>query len=230
MAEVLAVPATLFLLALISTTMAASAARRNLCRPLHKQVLTCKGTHATGATTGKATLTEARPVVHCVQGDWIGCKPTLAVIKYMESTATSLQQLQQQLAQVLAAEQASSSSSCSAAPTSPACKSSSGPAQPTCSTPKPDAAAAVMHIGSSPQQQQKAVHQHQQGCKESGPSIARLLYNVELVHRTLAGMDDLEGFQQVAHGKLELWYKHDTVNQQQLLKARTVLDEPVVVS
>eukprot|EP00878_Enallax_costatus_P014374 GHUV01015034.1.p1 GENE.GHUV01015034.1~~GHUV01015034.1.p1 ORF type:complete len:383 (+),score=100.58 GHUV01015034.1:321-1469(+) len=141
------------------------------------------------------------------QGCSMGCKPTVAVIKYMESAGINLEQLREQLAAVLAAEQP--------ADDIPIPTTSMTPEERTQSLIDAPRTDCNTHAASQPAQQRI-------------PSVARLLDNVALVNDTLFGMAREEGFKQVAWGKLELWYMHDHVHHRQIIKARTVLDEPVV--
>eukprot|EP00878_Enallax_costatus_P024985 GHUV01026699.1.p1 GENE.GHUV01026699.1~~GHUV01026699.1.p1 ORF type:complete len:492 (+),score=86.58 GHUV01026699.1:819-2294(+) len=186
----------------------------------------------------------------CVQGMSVGCKPTVALIKYMESSGATVQQLQQQLAPLIAAEQAfsytGSLSGCTAeASTSTGVLAAPGQGLPGMQSADQQglAAPAAQHAEMSglaplqqqlkkkhPQQIQPLQQQPQQPMhdQQQQPCIARLLSNIELVQETLSGMNQWDGFKQVAWGNLEMWYSHDTVNQRQLVKARTVLDEPIV--
>lgn len=127
----------------------------------------------------------------------------------MEASGTSLQQLQELLAHLLLAEQAARGG----------CKDAPVP------TPHISPLSRTQSLRSGPAQQQR-----QQSV--APPSLARLLDNVALVHKTLAGMaiHSQDGFKQVASGNLELWYKHDTARHCQVIRARTILDEPVEVS
>eukprot|EP00878_Enallax_costatus_P021354 GHUV01022603.1.p1 GENE.GHUV01022603.1~~GHUV01022603.1.p1 ORF type:complete len:474 (+),score=108.82 GHUV01022603.1:587-2008(+) len=184
------------------------------------------------------------------QGMSVGCKPTVALIKYMESSGATVQQLQQQLAPLIAAEQAfsytGSLSGCTAeASTSTGVLAAPGQGLPGMQSADQQglAAPAAQHAEMSglaplqqqlkkkhPQQIQPLQQQPQQPMhdQQQQPCIARLLSNIELVQETLSGMNQWDGFKQVAWGNLEMWYSHDTVNQRQLVKARTVLDEPIV--
>lgn len=145
----------------------------------------------------------------------MGCKPTVALINYMEKAGMDLEQLRCQLAGVLAAE--------TPADDLPVPTSSMTPAERTLSL-QSAAPASGRTCNSS------NVYSAQQPQHHATPSIARLLDNVSLVNATLSGMAREEGFKQVTWGKLELWYVHDQVHHRQIIKARTVLDEPVVVS
>lgn len=62
------------------------------------------------------------------------------------------------------------------------------------------------------------------------PRVAHLLHNLQLAHESLAMMDREEGFRQVAHGPLQLWYCHDAAANSQIIRAKVVLEEPLSVS
>lgn len=145
----------------------------------------------------------------------MGCKPTVALIKYMEDAGMDLEQLRCQLADTLAVE-----------------KSTDDLPTPTPDVPPLERTLSLRNAASQSEQASTSpdIQPAQQPQQQGTPSIARLLDNVSLVDATLSGMAREQGFKQVAWGKLELWYMHDHVHHRQVIKARTILDEPVVVS
>jgi hypothetical protein len=153
-----------------------------------------------------------------LQGRSLGCKPSVAVMQYMEATGTSLEQLQQQLEPLLAAEQQLGADALDL-PT------------PTAAMDPEARTAALVEAATDAKQQNGHASSSSCGQLQRGrPSLARLLGNVKLCHETLAGMRCVEGFKQVAWGQLELWYCHDTARHRQIIRGRVVLDEPVEVS
>jgi hypothetical protein len=156
------------------------------------------------------------PLLHvfALQGRSLGCKPAVAVMQYMEASSTSLEQLQQQLEPLLAAER------------------QQDVADLPVPTPIMDPAArtaALVAAASARQQNGHASSSSSQQAEYSRPSLSRLLGNVKLCVETLAGMAREDGFKQVAWGQLELWYCHDTARHRQIIRGRVVLDEPVEV-
>lgn len=73
------------------------------------------------------------------------------------------------------------------------------------------------------------MHTRQQQQQDTA-RLSHLMRKVQLAVDTLAVMSQQEGFRQVAHGLLEMWYCHDTVAKSQSLRARVVLEEPISVS
>eukprot|EP00879_Flechtneria_rotunda_P012757 GHRR01013321.1.p1 GENE.GHRR01013321.1~~GHRR01013321.1.p1 ORF type:complete len:363 (+),score=102.08 GHRR01013321.1:695-1783(+) len=143
------------------------------------------------------------------RGSPMGCKPTGALLKYMEDTGTSLEQLKQQLLPITEAE------------------------DPDLPTPtlrmQPSERTQALQDTARQQQQQASTSsstQQQQLCKQ--PTISRLLGNIELIQQTLSGLAREDGFKQVSWGALQLWYMHDTVNHRQVIKAKVVLEEDLV--
>jgi hypothetical protein len=149
----------------------------------------------------------------------VGCKPAVAVMQYMEASGTSLEQLQQLLEPLLAAEQQLGADALDLpAPTAPM---------------DPQARTAVLVEAAAAAKQQNGHAASSSSCSQvqrGRPSVARLFGNVKLCAETLAGMSRVEGFKQVAWGQLELWYCHDTAHHRQIIRGRVVLDEPVEVS
>jgi hypothetical protein len=155
-----------------------------------------------------------------VQGQPMGCKPTLALYQYMKRTSTDLQQLQQLLRPVLESEDVALDI----------------PTPTPVMTPLARTQALLrsanllvddVNSGSVPDAQPDSSSSSSSACVAS---VARLLENVSLVEDTLHGMQAEEGYQQVATGPLEMWYKHDLVTRSQVIKTITILEEPVAVS
>jgi len=160
-----------------------------------------------------------------LQGASLGCKPTVAVLKYMQDSNTSLSELQQLLQPLLEAEQ-------HLPPQQPVPTPRCSPAETTAAL-RHQLQAATEREGSS----SSSTAASSSNCVGSGSDakpaqqrLAHLLRNLELTERTLAVMHQQEGFKQVAWGPLELWYWHDTVSKSQIIRARVVLNEPLSVS
>eukprot|EP00775_Hariotina_reticulata_P012733 gene12733-12863_t len=157
----------------------------------------------------------ARIIAKYIQGQSMGCKPTLALYQYMERTSTDIQQLQQLLRPVLESEDVALDVPTPTPVMTPLARTR-----------------ALLHAahmladdvdsGSPPD-----VQPDSSSSSAHAPSVARLLENISVVDETLHGMHTEEGFKQVAWGQLELWYKHDSVAHSQVIKAITILEEPV---
>lgn len=139
----------------------------------------------------------------------MGCKPLVALMRYMQDSSTSLSVLTDMLQPLLDAEQ-------HLPPQMPVPSPQMTPAERSASL---RSQLQQAHPASSGEQQQQS----------SQPRIAHLLKTLGLAVRTLHIMDQEEGFKQVASGPLALWYCHDTVAKSQILRARVVLDESVAV-
>lgn len=141
----------------------------------------------------------------------VGCKPLVALMRYMQDSSTSLSVLQDMLQPLLDAEQ-------HLPPQMPVPSPQMTPAERSAFL-RSQLKQAHPASSSSEQQQQQS----------SQPRIAHLLKTLGLAVRTLHIMDQEQGFKQVASGPLSLWYRHDTVAKSQILRARVVLDESVAV-
>ncbi|KAF6260429.1 hypothetical protein COO60DRAFT_1700303 [Scenedesmus sp. NREL 46B-D3] len=161
----------------------------------------------------------ARILRRYTEGRSLGCKPTVALMQYMENNDTTLAQLQQQLGPVLAAEQQRHADAIDLPVPTPTMDPQARTVALTSAASQGKQAGASASSSSSSSSSSQTQH--------GRPSLSRLLGNVKLCHETLAGMCRTEGFKQVAWGQLELWYCHDTTHHRQVIRARVVLDEPV---
>lgn len=168
------------------------------------------------------------PAAAWPQGITVGCKPLVAVMRYMQDTSTSIEQMEAMLKPLLAAKQ-------HLPKPQPVPTARMTPAERT----------AALSRQQQQQQQQSPAHSssssqaayHQQGDVErkqlqqhSRPCLSHLLDNVRAVLGTIAVTKQQQGFKQVAWGPLQLWYFHDTAASRQLLRAKVVLEEPLSVS
>jgi hypothetical protein len=172
----------------------------------------CKGGNAAVEPGVLFVVSWVAPVL---QGRSLGCKPAVALMQYMEASGTSLEQLQQQLEPLLAAEQQLGADAQDLPTPTPAMD--------------PEARTAALVEAATTAKQQNGHASGSSQLQRGRASLARLLGNVTLCHETLAVMRDGEGFKQVAWGQLELWYCHDTARHRQIIRGRVVLDEPVQV-
>lgn len=168
-------------------------------------------------------------VVVCMQGVSIGCKPLVAVMRYMQDSNTSIAQLEKLLQPLLDAEQHLSQQLPTPIPhMTPAERSAhlrrqlqdmQGAGHSSNSTPSSSSSSSAACAAAPAQQLQYAQ-----------PRVAHLMHNLRLVHESLSVMDREDGFKQVAHGPLQLWYCHDAAAKCQIIRARVVLEEPLSVS
>lgn len=157
-----------------------------------------------------------------LQGN-IGCKPLVALMRYMQDSKTSLTVLQALLQPLLDVEQHMPAQTAVPTPNlTPAERSAALRRQLHDLHPAGQSAHCTNNSSS-----QGACQQQQQQCQ---PRIKHLLHTLQLADKSLLLMDREEGFKQVASGPLSLWYCHDTEAKSQMLRARVVLEESVAVS
>jgi hypothetical protein len=133
-------------------------------------------------------------------GETAACKMLAALLCWMETTGTSLPQLEA----LLAAEEAAQTAQAAEHPAEPAAEAAAA------------AAAAAAACNSS-----------RPSARRLTANLKLLLCSLS---RMTGERSDGFNFRQVASGPLQLWYAHDTVRQLQLIRARCILEEPLEVS